>query len=355
MLQSPSFLYLDEVVKPDGLLDEYSLAARLSLVLWGKNPDQTLLDRAAGGALATDAGLADEIARLLADPESAGGVREFVDQWFDLARLDDADVRPDLAELGPETLSALRAEPVEFFRRLLADGAGLGELLQSSTTPASAALKALYASDLLTTTAERFELDPARRAGILTLPGVAAATAHARRSSPTLRGKAILTGLLCTPPEAPPANVNTTLPPTEAGVSTRERLEQHMTAAQCRGCHAPMDGLGFTLERLDWLGRYRTEDGDVSIDPTSKFPLADTEVTLSGAPELAAALAGRPDVAACVARQWLRYALGVTETHDADCLVERLARMLSGERGLERMIVDALASDWFRRGPGVVP
>jgi len=355
MLQSPTFLYLDEVANADGLLDDYALAARLSLVLWGRNPDAVLLERARSGALRTDTGRAQEIARLLADPASEGGAREFVDQWFDLARLNDPDVRPDLTELGAETLAALRDEPVRFFMRLLADGAGLGELLTSTTTPASSALESLYASDIVQRSSDRFELDPARRGGILALPGVAAATSHARRSSPTLRGKAILTGLLCTPPEAPPANVNTTLPPVAAGVSTRERLQEHMTASQCRGCHAPMDGLGFTLERLDWLGRSRATDSGVTIDDVSTFPLGDAEVTLGGAPELAAALAVRPDVAACVARQWLRYSLGVTETHDADCLIEHLAQTLGGERGLERMIVESLGSDWFRRGPGESP
>lgn len=39
MLQSPSFLYLDEPTSKDGYLDGYGVATRLSLMLWGKNPD----------------------------------------------------------------------------------------------------------------------------------------------------------------------------------------------------------------------------------------------------------------------------------------------------------------------------
>jgi hypothetical protein len=355
MLQSPSFLYTDEVVKADGTLDDYALAGRLSLLLWGRNPDATLLDHAKNGALSTPAELEAEVTRLLSAPESEAGIREFVDQWLDLARLDDPDVRPDLADLGAATVNALRDEPVQYFRRLLGNGAALSELLTSSTSVAASELTMLYGDDILKTSGTTVELDPERRAGILSLPGVTAALSHARRTSPTLRGKAVLTGLLCTPPEPPPANVNTTLPEVSAGVSTRERLEAHMSSDACRGCHSPMDGIGFSLEKLDWLGRTRDDDNGVAINDTSTFPLGAADVTVTGAVELGTQLAGSQEVATCVSRQWLRYSLGVTETHDADCLVNELATGAQGMDGLEHLIVKALTSDWFRRGPGKTP
>lgn len=355
MLQSPSFLYLDEVVKADGTLDDYALAGRLALLLWGRNPDAELLEHAKNGELSSAEELEAEVGRLLGAPESEAGIREFVDQWLDLGRIDDPDVRPDLAELGAATVQALRDEPVQYFRRLLGNGASLAELLTSSTSVASSSLATLYGDDLVTITGTTAELDPKRRAGVLSLPGVAAALSHAKRTSPTLRGKAVLTGFLCTPPQPPPANVNTTLPEVAAGTTTRERLEMHMSSASCKGCHAPMDGIGFSLEKLDWLGRSRDEDNGATIDDTSTFPLGGQDVTVTGAVELGASLADSPEVAACVSRQWLRYSLGVTETHDADCLVNELAADARASDGLEQMIVKALTSDWFRRGPGEAP
>jgi hypothetical protein len=355
MLQSPSFLYLDEGVKADGTLDDLAVASRLSLLVWGMNPDDALLARAERGELATPAAVSEEVTRLLADPKSLEGIREFVDQWLDLGRLDDPDVRPDLSELGADTVRALRDEPVTFFHGLLQSGAGLGELLTSSRTTPSAELEPLYGDDILSQGADGVDLDPAHRRGILALPGVVAAASHARRTSPTLRGKAILTGLLCTPPEPPPADVDTTLPEIDENAGTRERLEVHMSAPACRGCHAGMDGLGFTLEKLDWLGRYRADENGEAIDDTATFPLGSLDVTVSGTAELATTLATSPDVAVCVARQWLRYSLGVTESQAAECLVQRLATDLGGTAGLERMIVTALTSDWFRRGPGNPP
>lgn len=355
MLQSPTFLYLDESVKADGTLDDYAVAARLSLLLWGRNPDVDLLERAERGELTSDADVAEEVTRMLNDPASEAGLREFVDQWLDLARLEDADTRPDLADLGGATVNALRDEPVQYFRRLLREGAGLGELLTSSRTIASAELEELYGADIVERMDGDFTLDPAHRGGILSLPGVAAALSHARRTSPTLRGKAVLAGLLCTPPDPPPANVDTTLPEAAEGVGTRERLEIHMSAPACRGCHADMDGIGFALEKLDWLGRYREEENGAPIDDSSIFPLGADEVNVTGAAELGATLAASPDVAACVSRQWLRYSLGITETGAADCLVADLTATVSGSAGLERMIVKTLTSDWFRRGPEEAP
>jgi hypothetical protein len=116
-----------------------------------------------------------------------------------------------------------------------------------------------------------------------------------------------------------------------------------------------MDGLGFTLEKLDWLGRYRAEENGEAIDDTATFPLGALDVTVSGTAELATTLSTSPDVAVCVARQWLRYSLGVTESQAAECLVQKLATDLGGTAGLETMIVSALSSDWFRRGPGSPP
>jgi hypothetical protein len=352
LLQSPTFLYLDEVEEEDGSLDDHSVAARLALLLWGRNPDAALLEKAENVELSTPEQVESAALELLSDARSEAGIAEFVDQWFDLARLDDPDVRPDLAELGADTVAALRTEPVRYFASLLREGGSLTELMTSAATVPLPALTQLYGSDIVNATSARVDLDPDRRGGLLALPGVAAALAHAERTSPTLRGKAVLTGLLCTPPQPPPADVDTTLPEIEEGLGTRARLELHMSAPACMGCHVGMDGIGFALEKLDWLGRFREEENGVAVDDGSTFPLGTSEVTVQGAPELGRVLAESPDVPACVSRQWLRYALGVTESAAVDCLVQELATDLRGERGLERMLVKALRSDWFRRGPG---
>jgi hypothetical protein len=354
-LQSPSFLYLDEVVKEDGTLDDASMAARLAFTIWGSTPDADLLARAENGELSTADQVRAEAERMLADPRSTGGLTDFVDQWLRLERLDDPDARPDLEALGAETLAAMRSEPVQLFAMLVHGEGDLATLLTTSETAALSPMTAIYGADLLDASGSTFVLDPARRAGLLSLPGVMAALSHAEATSPTLRGHAVLANLLCTPPSPPPAGVSVTLPDIGEGKTTRERLEAHFSDATCAACHKPMDGMGFAFESIDWLGRSRDQEFGKPIDDTSTFPLDGEDVTVDGPSGLAGALQNSEDAATCVARQWVSYAGGIPDKKEAACLVESISVGLGEPGGLRAMILASVTSDWYRRGPGEAP
>jgi hypothetical protein len=356
MLQSPSFLYLDEVEDDDGYLDDYSIAARLALVLWGSNPDAALRERAGDGGLSSADDVRAEAQRMLEDPRSEDGLRDFVDQWLELQRLADADARPDLAALGEDTVNALRDEPVQLFHALLEEGGGLAELLTTTETVRLDSLGSTYGADVVSMTSTRYALDPARRAGILTLPGVMAALSHAQATSPTLRGYAVLASFLCSPPPPPPAGVNPTLPEVGPDATARERLEAHFSDDSCGSCHRGMDGIGFAFEGFDWLGRSRDEDESGNpIDAASMFALGGRQVSVDGAVELAALMAESDAVAECVARQWARYATGIPENSDAACLMQQLGQDIVQDGGLRAMMLSYVSSDWFRRGHGGDP
>ncbi|MBC8069174.1 MAG: DUF1588 domain-containing protein [Deltaproteobacteria bacterium] len=355
LLQSPSFLYMDEAVRDDGYLDDHAMAARLALTLWGANPDAASLDRADASLLRTPEQIADEAARLLDDPRSQGGLTDFIDQWLRLDRLNDPDARPDLEALGPETVAAMRAEPVQLLGLMLAQQADLTALLTSPETASSPLLAGLYGDDIVDASGATTQLDPTRRAGMLTLPGVMAALSHAEGSSPTMRGYAVLSNLLCTPPPPPPPGVDVTLPEVGPDATTRERLEAHFSDPSCAGCHAPMDGIGFAFETLDWLGRYRDEENGQPIYDASTFPLDGEDITVEGPVGLASALAESPSAARCVVRQWTSYGAGTPDKEEAACLVDELAAEASGPDGLRAMILGLVSSDWYRRGPGEAP
>ena len=353
LMQSPTFLYLDEATREDGTLDDHALAARLSLALWGSAPDRALLERAGRGELATPEQVRAEAERMLDDPRSEGGITDFVDQWLELHRLDSATVRPDVAALGSGTIHALRSEPALFLRSVLTSGGGLTELLTSSETPQLPALAGIYGEDVVGS-GERAggpvsELDPTRRAGILSLPGVQTALSHAEETSPTLRGYAVLAGFLCSPPGAPPAGVSVTLPPPVPGATTRERLELHFSDDTCAACHRSMDGIGFSFESYDWLGRSRDTEAGREIDDTGTFDLGGEEVTVDGPIELAQRMSETEQVAECVARQWTHYATGIPPTRDTNCLLDGMATDLRGDGGLREMVLAQVSSDWFRR------
>jgi Protein of unknown function (DUF1588)/Protein of unknown function (DUF1592)/Protein of unknown function (DUF1595)/Protein of unknown function (DUF1585)/Protein of unknown function (DUF1587) len=347
MLESPSFLYLDEAEGDAGYLDAFAVAARLALVLWGQNPDRALLDRAQRGELSTSADVAREAERLLQDARSEGGLHDFVDQWLDLGRLDDEDARPDLSALGRPVVDALRLEPVRFVQMLLAKQGDLGALLTSSETVRLDALTATYGKDIRAMTADGVTLDDTRRAGILTLPGVMAAHAHAGVTSPTRRGYTLLASLLCAPPPPPPANVNASLPAVSPNASAREKLEAHFSDDSCGSCHRSMDGAGFAFESFDWLGRTRT-----GADSETKFKLLGDEIEVDGPVALMSRLVAYDEVASCVAKQWARYASGVEENADGACLVRGMARDVRARDGLKQMMLTYLGADWFRRPRG---
>ncbi len=348
MLQSPRFVYQVELAS-GGDLDGYSRASRLSYALWGGPPDEALLADAEAGALDTPEGMREVAARMIDDARFERGIEDFVVQWLELEALEDALSRPDLQELDAAAVAALRHEPVSFVAHRIQEGGGLHDLLTSATTVDDPALQAIYGDDiLLVDVAEgRVDLDPARRGGVLTLPGVMAALAHAHETSPSLRGRAVLANLLCDPPPPPPAGVVPSLPPASEGATTRERLEEHFASDACRSCHAAMDGIGFAFEHFDHFGRWRELDRGHPVDATSDFRLGTSRVSVDGAVELSAALADRREVAECVARQWSRFGSGVVESSELDCTIAAMADALEADGGLREMILTYVSSPWF--------
>jgi len=347
LVQSPRLLYMLEAETTEGRLDGYSIASRLSYALWGGPPDEALLDAAETGALGTPEGVAAAAEAMIDDARFERGVGEFVGQWLDLEALEDLAARPDVAALAPDTQTALADQPVAYVAAHVRAGSTLSELLTATHTAHRPALDEIYGDDILSVDGDVVHLDPTRRAGLMTLPGVLAALSHASETSPTLRGRFVLANVLCTPPPPPPAGVNPTLPPPMPGATTRERLEAHFSDPSCAGCHAAMDGIGFTFEKLDWLGQSRELEEGRPIDTTAEFAIAGDDVSVDGAAELAAELAGRSQVAECMARHLSRFAVGALENDDFACTIADLGEIAEGPTGLRGMFVAYVTSSWF--------
>jgi hypothetical protein len=121
VLASPRFLFrVEEVVvkSPDErypLVDEFSLASRLSYFLWSTTPDDELLDLAERGKLRKN--LAAQVERMLKDSRSKALAENFAGQWLrarDIERVDiDAigalGLQPELEALQ-QKMSQLRRE-----------------------------------------------------------------------------------------------------------------------------------------------------------------------------------------------------------------------------------------------------
>jgi hypothetical protein len=231
-----------------------------------------------------------------------------------------------------------------------ADGARVDVLLSGRTTFVNAINAPLYGLSASGDTFRKVSLNPAERAGILTLGGFLGSTAHAAQTSPVLRGKLIMQKLLCTEPAPPPPDV----PPLPASsrddpTTTRARFEAHLANPACKGCHAEFEPMGDAFEMYDALGSYRTEENGFPID--SSGALVDREGNyqpVADAVELAELVARDPRVLACSSRQVLRFVLGRLETDYDRCTLERATQAADEhETDLREVILALVGSDSF--------
>ncbi|WAS94417.1 DUF1592 domain-containing protein [Nannocystis punicea] len=328
-------------------LDDYALAARLSYFLWSSAPDDELLALAAVGRLQHEATLAEQVARMLADPRAAGFVDGFAGQWLYFRGLD--DIFRD-AHRYPRYDDAVRDSMREAmrrrFREFLVPGRDLRDLLLDSHAHVDAELAALYylPDELGVDEFTRIDLEPHKRRGLLTEPGLMTVLAYPFASSPTRRGRFVLEQLLCSPLPPPPPEAAAQA---ESEASTaRERLEQHRADPACAGCHAILDPIGLAFEHFDAIGAWRGSEHGELIDAAGQLP---TGERFADVRELAPILAGDPRFTRCVATKVLTYALGrPLVTEDQPVLEDIHSQFVAAGRDLVALLVAVVQSDPFR-------
>ena len=143
---------------------------------------------------------------------------------------------------------------------LLADHSAL-ELLKADFTFANRRLARHYGLPDADELGDAFQRVNVRgpRGGLLMQGGWLTLTSHPDTTSPTKRGKWILSELLCQTPPPPPPGADR-LPGAAQGATRRERLAEHASVEPCRSCHLLFDPLGLALENFDPIGRWRDED-----------------------------------------------------------------------------------------------
>jgi hypothetical protein len=112
-----------------------------------------------------------------------------------------------------------------------------------------------------------------------------------------------------------------------------------------------MDPLGFGLENFDAVGRWRTSDGEIAIDPSGKLPGGKR---FHGPAGLRALLASRREAfARCLAEKMLTYALGRGPQRSDRRAVDRIALGLArdGYR-FSTLVLAVVESEPFRVGDG---
>ena len=334
MLQSPYFLYRFELgTRESGnryALNDFEIANELSYLLWQTMPDFALFTAAHSGELHTAEQIRAQVARMLADPRSKEAVRAFVRQWLGLDAI--ATVPKDPMRF-PELDSALREELSGEVDRFVdhvmfeLDGSPAA-LLTTPVTFLNQALADFYGVALSGANEGGIamtELGAQQRRGILTLGGTMLAHARSNDSSPVHRGKLIRERFLCQPLLPPPPGIVVQPPPLDPTKTTRERYAAHSQNEPCKTCHRLMDPIGLGFEHFDGIGRFRADDNGHAIDATGEiFDSPSSDGRFDGTNGLIEKLAGSEDVRSCYARQWLRFAYGMSEDQDGACVSQRV-------------------------------
>ena len=404
VLASPRFLFREETPVPHlpteryPLIDEYSLASRLSYFLWSTMPDQALLDLAGEGRLRENRSA--QVERMLADPKADDFIASFTGQWlqardietvsinsFAVARRDEkpdpeterardtfrrlrripdeerteeqaaelaearriffASFRRNRPNLNGGLRRAMRQETEMHFAHVLKNDLSLLELIDSDYTFVNEDLAKHYGVEGVEgDEMRRIDLpEGSPRGGVLTQGTVLAVTSNPTRTSPVKRGVFILENILGTPPAPPPPNI----PALEdvasdeelRNMTLRETLALHREQPLCSSCHDRMDPLGLALEHFNAMGMWRDEEAGNPIDVHGRLITGEDFATIQ---ELKKILVTEhaDDIYHCISEKMLTYALGRALDHLDVFTLDQLVESLESSGGRPSSLITGI-------------
>jgi hypothetical protein len=323
ILASPKFLFRTPEAPPPELapgatyaVSDLELASRLSFFIWGRGPDERLLELAEQGRLGDRKVLDAEVERMLADTRSKSLVTDFAFQWLALDGINVIDPDPRLFPNFTNDLRAAFLTEMELYLDsvLRADRSVL-DLLDAKETFVNERLARHYGiKSVRGDHVRRIELEDSNRWGLFGKGAVLMLTSYPHRTSPVLRGIWVMDHILATPPSPPPPGVETDLDKsTEAlgeALTVRGRLEMHRADPACSHCHGVIDPLGLALENFDAIGEWRDVERDQGLPIDASGQLASGE-PVRGPEDLRNALLAQPELfLTALTEKLMTYAIG---------------------------------------------
>jgi len=367
VLSSPHFLLRgEEPIKEENteqMLDEYSLATRLSYFLWSSTPDAPLLKLASQGKLR--ANLRTTVDRMLGESKSERFIENFVGQWlqtrdveekfFDTPRIlgiDDGNKARQIFNLF--TRQDMKRETELFFNHVLKENRPAIELITANYSFINDRLAKFYGINGFEGKEFRkvsFEGN-SRPGGILTQGSFLIVTSNPTRTSPVKRGLFVIDNLLGVPNSSAPPNV----PELEEsrkkigeGATMRELMKLHRSKPLCRSCHARMDPIGLALENYNAIGQRLEKKGEELLDTSGVLV---TGEKFAGVSELKRVIAGprKKDFHRRLTEKLFTYALGRgAEYYDSPVINKIIKEAENKGGGLKEFIYALIESVPFQR------
>lgn len=354
VLQSPNTLYVSEL-GPDTAtpstqpvpLTPYEIASQLSFMLTGHRPDATLLTAAQSAALATASGMQQQVQRLLPTAQGQAQLALFIKGWLNIGPLSDVSKSTDVyPQYTPAIAAAMQQELDQYITTQLAGGSGtLSGFMTATSTNVPAALAPIYGSDLTAS-----GLNPQHRRGILSLPAVLTYNSSDISSGPIQRGLLVVRQLLChdIPPPPPDVLNQVALVPvdtTDRTMTTRQKFEAHLNMPSCSACHAFFDPMGFGMEDMDGLGRFRTTENGMPVDSTGALTGTDVDAPFEGPADLSTKLAQSQTLATCMVRHFFNFAQARDPLPSDSCVLDSWSHTFAQGGGRIADLVNAAVAD----------
>ncbi|MEP7048953.1 MAG: DUF1588 domain-containing protein [Pseudomonadota bacterium] len=356
VLQSPDFLYqlsklqAGEQAGQLVAIPPYELASRLSYFIWDSTPDDALYAAASTNDLSDAGKLGTQMDRMLKDSRFLRGITGFYSSYLRLGSF--REVARDDAGFSTDIVAALRTSLLMSATQLYQGStpANVAGLFSGSTYYLNGALRSFYGLAGTDTAFTPADMASEERHGILTHPALMALLARPDQSNPISRGLFVRRTILCQDLPPPPTNVVIPpLPPVAAGLSTRERLDQHTKAPLCASCHTLIDPPGFALENFDQVGRHRSVDSGISTDTSGTMTTAgDLNGDFAKGSDLLTRIAQSQDVKGCFAQKYFEYAVSRVAAADDACSVDRLKKSFVPSGDLLALVASIANTDSFR-------
>jgi hypothetical protein len=365
-LISPSFIQraeLTEVADGDGHfpLSPQETASRLSYMLWGSMPDDTLDLAADSGMLSTPEQLLAQAQRMLQDPKAHDMVNAFHQYYLLMGagtRWSTAKKDPTLfPTFSEDMVSVMTEETLRIFDKLaFLPTTTFKDFLTTNVAFVTAATAPLYGLNpaMFTSTLTETTLD-ATRPGFLTRLGFLNNFSGYTRTSPIFRGAFITKQVLGIHVDAPPPGAEQTMLPEGPDLNTNRKQVDAMTSGpDCAGCHrAYINPPGFVMEAFNSVGAWQTMEASTGqpIDTVADVTIVDGEdpVRISTPAELMNAIASSPGAMKHYARKWVSFAYEREGDPLDACTVDQLsAKMTAGGYTVLNLIADLSQTQSFR-------
>jgi hypothetical protein len=318
-----------------GRLEPREIASQIAYFLSDGPPDAPLLAAAESGALASDAGVREQVDRLLALEPVRDNLKQVMLAYFQVSNLF-ADVKDPA--LFPEYTTGLKnsmyTENERFLKDLLWSGK-VDELLTSRKAFVNKVLAPVYgvaypgpATDLEDVFMQ-VDLPADQRAGLLTRGAMLAMRSRTDDTSVVSRGLFVNATMLCAqqPPE-PPASVRAQVDQqlNDKTATQRQKSDSRGSTDPCKSCHMFFDPYGLVLESYDAIGRFRTNyttfPNSPVIDTSATLPEVAGGAHINNVFEFVKAVTENGRFSQCVTANLIRYALAdASLVSSEDCAV----------------------------------